>query len=436
MTDAWPISPEPWGQAHVNAVQVKDIGKIYTHRHYRPLLFKDLFTGPFLRKGAQQFWALRGVSFDVKKGESVGIIGQNGAGKTTLLKILCGVTSPSEGTLEIRGRVSSLLELGAGFHHLLTGRENILLSGSILGMKKREVEAKIDDIAEFAEMVDFLDIPVRTYSAGMFLRLGFSVAVHADPDVLLIDEVLAVGDLHFQRKCIERIKRFKGEGKTIIIVSHNIAHVRQVCDRAIWLKDGAIEEIGPREKVIGLYLNHIHSIEEKELGARNQKALGSTHVNYIVIEEARLYNQENVSTNVFNVGQAMRLKLRYFSPRRIEKPVFGLVFHDEAGCYLSGINTLSRGSIDFAHGRGEIVYEVPSLSLLPGTYYISTSAHNEDGDLIYHYCDKALKLSVYHDPLQPNAERIYSGYFNIPCNWGLVGANWVTEAASSAKTDA
>lgn len=413
----------------MNSVEVKGIGKIYIHQHYRPLLFQDLFLRPFLRKKAQKFWALKEVSFNIRKGESLGIIGQNGAGKTTLLRILCGVTSPSEGTADVKGRVSSLLELGAGFHHLLTGRDNIMLSGSILGMKKKEIEAKISDIAQFAEMADFLDIPVKAYSAGMFMRLGFSIAVHAEPDVLLVDEVLAVGDLHFQRKCIERMKKFKSEGKTIVIVSHNIAHVRQVCERAIWLKDGSIEEMGPSEKVVGRYLQHLHSIEEKELKLHQQKAFSSACADRIIIEEARLFDDADVERTLFYVGQKMKLRLRYFSPGRIEKPVFGLIFHDEAGCYLIGINTLSQGAIGFAHGRGEITYEVDCLNLLPGTYYISTSVHNEEGDLIYHYCDRALKLAVHHDPSLISPERIYSGYFNLPCKWDLEGANWIAQGA-------
>src|SRR6516165_10627834 len=199
------------------------------------------------------FWALRGVSFDVRRGEALGIVGPNGSGKTTLLKLLSRVTAPSGGTITISGRLSALIELGAGFHPDLTGRENIFLSGSILGMNNREIARKISDIVEFAEIGDFIDVPVKRYSSGMFVRLGFSIAVHLDADIMLFDEVLAVGDVAFQARCFEQVEKLRKIGKTIVLVSHDFAAIERICDRAILLRSGQVEMIGEPPAVIEHY---------------------------------------------------------------------------------------------------------------------------------------------------------------------------------------
>jgi len=217
------------------------------------------------RRHHEEIWALRGVTFDVAAGEVLGVIGRNGAGKSTLLKILTRITNPTEGRAEIRGRVGSLLEVGTGFHPELTGRENVFLNGSILGMKRREIRAKLDDIVEFAGVERFMDTPVKRYSSGMYVRLAFAVAAHLEPEILLVDEVLAVGDAEFQRRCLGRMEEFSDSGRTVLFVSHNMQAVAQLCDRAILLDDGQIVRDGPSSDVVAHYLQSEHGTGSEQI---------------------------------------------------------------------------------------------------------------------------------------------------------------------------
>jgi len=236
-------------------VIVQDLHKYYVVWHDRPITFKDAvvrrITHATLRR--EQFWALRGVSLTIKPGEAVGVIGPNGSGKSTLLGIVGRVLRPTTGIVRVDGRISILMEAGVGFHEDLTGLENIRLSGALLGMKQREIAQKIDKIVEFAEIHDFIDTPVRMLSSGMYMRLGFSVAIHMDPDVLLVDEVLAVGDEAFHHKCRRRLAEFRDNGGCIMFVSHRMAEVRWLCNRVIWLQEGRIQMDGPTDEVVAAY---------------------------------------------------------------------------------------------------------------------------------------------------------------------------------------
>jgi len=240
-------------------IQCTDVRKDFPiYHHFTGGIKNFLFHFPTAIKEMRRtrFTALKNISFEVSSGETVGIIGKNGAGKSTILGLLAGVLKPSSGQVTVAGRIAPLLELGAGFHPELSGRENILLNGILLGMLKREVEEKRDAIIEFSELEEFIDQPIRTYSSGMLARLGFSVAVHCDPDILLIDEVLAVGDQDFQKKCIEKMRVFKQEQKTIVFVSHNVEEIRQVCDRVIWIDQGIVYREGRVDQVINEYIKH------------------------------------------------------------------------------------------------------------------------------------------------------------------------------------
>ena len=243
-------------------VEVHDLAKKYVVSHARPTTFKDAIiqrvTHAIVEK--EQFWALKGVSFDVQAGEAVGIIGPNGSGKSTLLGLMGRVLRPTSGTLDIRGRISILMEAGIGFHEDMTGIENIYLSGAILGMRRREIANCIDQIVEFAGIHEFIDSPVRMLSSGMYMRLGFSVAIHLCPDILLVDEVLAVGDEGFQHKCRARLKEFRDNGGSVVFVSHRMAEVRWLCDRVIWIANGLIRREGPTEEVVKAY------VEASEMG--------------------------------------------------------------------------------------------------------------------------------------------------------------------------
>ena len=235
------------------AIEVKNIKKSYFIQHERKMIVKDIFFGFLKRKKVEEFVALKDISFKIEQGESVGLIGDNGSGKTTILKVLSGVTVPTCGSVSVKGRVAGLLELGAGFHHDLTGRENIYLNGTILGLSKKEIDNKFDQIVEYSGIEDFIDMPLRKYSSGMFVRLGFAVAIHVDPDILLIDEVLAVGDQSFQGKCLRTIEKFKEQGKTLIFVSHDLNIVRHICDRVILIDRGEVAAEGKPDKVISRY---------------------------------------------------------------------------------------------------------------------------------------------------------------------------------------
>lgn len=243
----------------MNAVEFHNVTKIYNTSKGKYSLLRDVLGENMLRfikkksDNKNQIAALKNVSFNVKKGEVVGIIGRNGAGKSTILKLISRITYPHKGKVEARGRIGSFIELGAGLHHELTGRENIFLYGSILGMKKRELEENFDDIVEFAEIRKFLDIPIKKYSSGMYSRLGFSVCAHCNPDILLVDEVLAVGDINFQERCLEKMHSFAHE-KTVIFVSHNMEAIKSICDRVIYLENGRIKKTGKANTVIDYYL--------------------------------------------------------------------------------------------------------------------------------------------------------------------------------------
>ena len=241
------------------AVSFKGVSKRFTLHHERPRTLQELVIGLFGgdRGRSEELWALKDVDFEVEEGESLGIIGPNGAGKSTILKLVAGIMRPTSGEMVVRGKVSPLLELGAGFHHDLTGRENIYLNAALLGVRERETKAKFQEIVEFSELERFIDVPLKHYSSGMYMRLGFAVAVNVDPAILLIDEVLAVGDEAFQRKCLVRIEELQKEGRTIIFVSHALSTVAEMCHRALWLDQGRMRAIGPADRVVEEYLESV-----------------------------------------------------------------------------------------------------------------------------------------------------------------------------------
>jgi len=237
-------------------IEVIDVSKKFKKYYDKATTLKERIL--FLRANkTEMFWALSNVSLTINEGETVGLIGENGSGKSTLLKLMTKIIYPTSGKIVTRGRVSSLLELGAGFHPDFTGRENIYINASIFGLNKREIDRRIDSIIEFSELADFIENPIRTYSSGMYMRLAFSVAVHVDPRILLIDEILAVGDVNFHEKCIDKIKEFKKEGVTIVIVSHDMHSIEKICDKVIWLEHGNVIEYGECEKVVADYLEHM-----------------------------------------------------------------------------------------------------------------------------------------------------------------------------------
>src|ERR1700752_3976981 len=254
----------------MNAIEVVHASKVYrrfSHKKQFATLKSALLRGSLIRdlKPDETFTAVRDVSFTVAAGRTLGVIGRNGSGKSTMLKLVAGITKPTEGTVTVNGRVSALIELGAGFHPEISGRENVFINGIMLGLSTREISRRFDEIVEFAELQEFIDAPVKTYSSGMYMRLGFAVAIHVDPDILLVDEVLAVGDEGFTHKCLDKFSEFRRRGKTILLVTHSLGLVERFCDEAVWLDSGRVLAQGDPKRIVGAYLTDIEQREEQEL---------------------------------------------------------------------------------------------------------------------------------------------------------------------------
>jgi lipopolysaccharide transport system ATP-binding protein len=359
----------------------------------------------------REFWALQDVSFEVATGETVGLIGPNGVGKSTILKLIAGIIEATSGYIEVNGRVGALLELGAGFHPDLTGRENIYLNASVLGLPRSEIHRRLDAIVDFAELEPFIDVPVKHYSSGMYLRLGFAVAVHTDPEILLIDELLAVGDAAFQRKCLERIDQLRREGVTLLFVSHDSTAVRKLCSRAIWLESGALMSDGPTDAVVQRYLAHSWAAEEGQLrAAGDARRWGSGEVQIVGVE---LIDKEGRERQVFEVGEPLTIDLHYETARRIEKPVFGFAIHRGDGVHITGPNTRFGGvDISYIEGSGRVLYEVASLPLLEGVYALSVAVTNAADTEMYDYHDRLYPFRV-----RASAEEEQYGLIALGGHW-------------------
>lgn len=332
---------------------------------------------------------LRGISFDVKRGEAIGLIGHNGCGKSTTLKLLTRIMYPDEGTIKLKGRVSSLIELGAGFHPDMSGRENIYTNAAIFGLTKKEIDARINEIVEFSELAEFIDNPVRTYSSGMYMRLAFSVAINVDADVLLIDEILAVGDANFQTKCFNKLKEIKAQGTTIVIVSHALGQIEQICDRAIWIHEGLIRAEGPPKEIDLEYLDYMsRKMQEKNKSEEDSsdtepsedeagKRWGSGEVR---IRKVRSFSADGSEQNVFRTGEDIRLTIDYTVKKPVKDAVFGFGVFDMNGVQCYGTNTRIDKQPDInisESGTAEILLR--NIELLGGEYNIDIAIEQGEG---------------------------------------------------------
>ena len=317
----------------------------------------------------EDFWALKNVNFAVQRGEALGIIGHNGAGKSTILKLLSRITTPTVGEIMINGRLSALIEVGSGFHPELTGRENVYLNGSILGMLRREITEKLESIVEFAELRQFIDTPVKRYSSGMYVRLGFSIAAHLNPDILLLDEVLAVGDAAFQQKCIQRITELKKAGITIVFISHDLRAVQQLCDRVILLKKGQIEADGDPEQTIALY----QSSSVQQLPIQTKNGLGQEASHEAVVTSLTFYDEDGNECLSFETGKPMKAVLNYQVHKPLADVIFEVQFHTQEGHLSTFFSSETIGEqIDLEPGEGSIVFDCGSVGLGPGVYFVDT----------------------------------------------------------------
>ena len=383
-----------------------------------------------LRSESDRIWALKDVSFDMKQGEALGIIGLNGAGKSTLLKLLSRITEPTEGRGEIYGRLGALLEVGTGFHYELTGRENVYLSGAILGMRKAEIDQKFDAIVDFAELEQFIDTPVKHYSSGMFVRLAFAVAVHLDPDILLVDEVLSVGDLGFQRKCTDYMLRLRERDATVIVVSHNMFAVKTLCDRAIYLAQGRVRFDGTAEEAIALYER------ESRLGTAPwayQILGGSPAGAPIRITDVQLFDEGGIPRAVFDHGERIRVCIEFDAPERVMHPNFNVSFFRSDNLPCCNHNTAMDGlPIPWVEGKGAIEVLTPPLKLVADVYSIHVMVWDARFERLY-AAQVGATCHVRHRELTK-----HFGVFHEPAAWrwlsgenGLVGAGAAPGVARS-----
>ncbi len=353
------------------AIEAVNLGKRYIKRGTGlPTLFNAV-TGGFRGK-TEPFWCLRGANFEIPAGRTVGVIGPNGSGKSSLLGLTTGTIAPTEGRVSTRGRISSLLELGAGFHSELSGRENVFLNAALLGIPRETVKKKFDRIVDFAELREFIDMPVKHYSSGMYVRLGFAVAVEVDPDILIVDEVLAVGDIAFQLKCLDRIRDFQKRGKTILFVSHALQTVEEFCHEAFLIHHGRLVDRGEPGDVI---LKFIRSYMGEGGGLFTQE-FGTRAVEF---GNVRLLDAAGRDAITFETGGALTVEIPYVAHRRVEKPVFGFSLKTGNGMYIFGSNTqIRRHDIPFIEGAGTVKLDLGPLRLMHGNFFLSLAIHSWD----------------------------------------------------------
>lgn len=360
------------------AIEAENLGKCYAMRGLGPpTLFGSIRNG-ITRRKAEKFWAIRNASFQIPKGCTVGVIGPNGAGKSSTLGLAAGTITPTEGRILAHGRISSLLELGAGFHPDLTGRENVFLNAALLGIPREDIRKRFDAILDFSGLHAFIDQPVKNYSSGMYVRLGFAVATEVDPDILLVDEVLAVGDISFQLKCLDRIRQFQKRGKTLMFVSHALQTVEEFCDEAFLIDHGKLVDRGePGGVILNMIRNHSGEgggIFAQEFGTREME-----------FTDVRLVNASGEETAVFTGGESLHIDMRYRAPTRIDRPVFGYSLKTANGMYIYGTNTqLAEHDIPFVEGEGVVRVSLDPLLLRAGNYFLSVSCHSHDHATQFH----------------------------------------------------
>lgn len=370
----------------------------------------------------REFWAVRDVYLDIPHGSTVGIIGENGAGKSTLLKLLTGITSPTEGQVHVSGRIASLLELGAGFHPEFSGRENIYLNCSILGMSSEEIDERYDSIVAFSELGDFIERPVKTYSSGMYVRLGFAVASSVDPDILLIDEALSVGDEHFKGKCLNRLNEFREQGKTTVFVSHDMGAVKSMCQWVVLMDKGKVLEQGSAEKVADEYLKRAHERGNERLSSfnRGNSEYPRWGTGEIETQQIDLLGDGEEPKHVFQPGEPFRIRIRYVAHNDCREPVFGIGLYRSDGTYVNGSNHQWRQHpIELGEVRkgeeGEVEMAFERLPLLQGQYYLTTFLydHSKASPTAIDHREHAATFEVI------DANHLQHGMLYLPTRWSV-----------------
>jgi lipopolysaccharide transport system ATP-binding protein len=408
----------------LEAVGVSHLSKSYVLGSGQMML-RELIVNAFRPRASEAsrtLWALNDVNFTIQRGELVGIIGRNGAGKSTLLKLLSRITYPTSGAVRVTGRVGSLLEVGTGFHEELSGRENVYLNGAILGMKRREIDRKMEEIVEFADVERFVDTPIKRYSSGMRLRLGFSVAAHLDTDILFVDEVLAVGDVGFQRKCLGAMGDLRSKGRTVLFVSHNMSAVEHLCPRSIWIEGGQVREDGPSPEVLRHYMSMFAGTESEALDLSTViDRRGSGAVRYRSIS---ILDEDGQPRSLTRTGEAVRIRLNYEAVERVVNPIFGFQLFSATGVFLTDVSTWNLGvEIPTLHpGDGYLDLAIDALNLMPGRYFLSLWLTSPDGtlhDVLEHVTALDVEPSNYYKSGRGIDGRF--GVIALPCRWDVAG---------------
>jgi len=412
----------------VVAVEVENVTKRFRRQTVQPsttlkTAFMDFLLQRRRRHSDSTFQALQDISFTVQTGRTLGIIGRNGSGKSTLLKLIAGIYRPDDGRIAVHGKVGALLELGAGFHPEFTGRENVLINGIVLGLSKREIRKRFDAIVHFAELEAFIDEPVKTYSSGMYMRLGFSVAIHADPEILLIDEIMAVGDEAFHQKCLDKMAELRSQKKTIIVVSHDLSAVERWSDEALWLEDGTVREHGLPQKIIDHYRQGVASQEARMANAHQPQTVdhareaapmmtGLGRSRDVEVVSATMLDSSGTERYAYHSGESVSLRLHYQVRRAVEEPIFGFALFRDDGLQCYGSDTAIDGATLPSLGQeGIIEVLLERLDLLEGTYYLDVTVQAADG----HPYDRHHRLCSF----TITCDRQGVGVFRVPHRWSM-----------------
>ncbi len=461
----------------MNSIEINDVSVRFRLYHERVFTLKEKVINIIKRKNSyEDFYAVNNITVNLKKGETLGIIGENGSGKSTLLKLICRVLKPTTGSVLVNGKISALLELGAGFDQELTGRENIFLNGSLMGFSKREMQKKFKHILEFSELENFIDLPVKNYSSGMYMRLGFAIATDVDPDILIIDEILAVGDSSFQKKCVNKIKDFRKQGKTIIIVTHSDSMIREFCDRALWIKDGRKQMLDSADLTVYEYMKFLQKKEKRKLEEAYERGeIGSVTTSEeepktvpdivpeavieeasepkvaieepreatteepvpaveevpfhqpqrwgsheIVIDSLEFFSSDHVKKNVFDVGEDFYVKIKYTPHGKIDNPAFGLeIFRPDIRSVHATNTFLRKVKTGIVDTPGEMLLKYSNVPLGEGEYVVSACIAKKDDHGVtapYDFHKLMYTFSVYN---QLDSEQGQIGEIYLKHDWEL-----------------
>jgi lipopolysaccharide transport system ATP-binding protein len=404
----------------MSAIKVEHLHKTFRIPHEKRTTIFETLTGIFKTPTYETFYALKDINFSVEEGEALGIIGENGSGKSTLLKIIASILHPSSGKVTALKKITPFLELGVGFQQDLTAAENIRIYATIMGMQKREINDKLDEIIEFAGLEKFRDTKLKNFSSGMQVRLAFSTAIQTNPEILLMDEVLAVGDMEFQQKCLDNLNQYRKEGVTIVFVSHDLGSVRRFCDRTLFLHKGEQIALGNTAEVIDSYVysgsqeENLSEIDESEAEYSETEELEEVNNRWgnreVVITGVEFYDKYGNNSTRFNSFDPMKIRISYYAHLKVYDPVFGFALYSEKGEYLYGTNTeLKNITIDHIERAGYIDLQIERISMLSGRFLLTVAVHTHD-QKIYDWHDKQYHFDVY--PICRD-----DGLFEIPCNW-------------------